>query len=241
MNLLTAAWDHILSGFTAAAPPDIPDWEIALIIAVAAGLSIPPVTWRWFGMFTTVVHEVGHALAAMMTFQFVTGISLNGDHSGETRYYGRSRLARLWTGFWGYPVPAVAGTALVTAGVSGYGPAAMSVTVIILALTLLLIRNFTGLLIIGGSLASAAVLALAVPPVFTGHVVIALGIALLIGAVRDLGKLIHVHFRRRDELESSDAYNLFRSSLIPSPLWILAMTAVVGLSILQAWAVIQNR
>lgn len=240
MNLLAAGWDRIMSGFTAAAPPVIPGWEIALIIAVGVGLSIPGATWRWFGMFTTVVHELGHALAAMMTFQFVTGISLNGDHSGETRYYGRSRLARLWAGFWGYPVPAVAGTALVTAGISGYGAAAMSVTVIVLALTLLLIRNFTGLLIIGGSLAAAA-LALAVPPLFTGHVVIALGIALLIGSVRDLGKLIHVHFRRRDELESSDAYNLFRSSLIPSPLWILAMTAVVGLSILQAWAVIQNR
>lgn len=241
MTVFAGLWDRIMSGFTAAVPPVIPGWEIALIAAVAVGLSIPSVTWRWFGMFTTVVHELGHAFAAIMTFQFVTGISLHADHSGETRYYGRGWLRPLWAGFWGYPVPAVAGAALVVSGINGHGPGAMSVTVIVLALTLLMIRNFNGLVIIGSSLAVALALVLFVPPVFTGHVVIALGIALLIGAVRDLGKLVHVHFRRREELESSDAYNLFRGSFIPSPVWILAMAAVIALSVLQAWAAVEGR
>lgn len=241
MNPVGAAWDRIMSGFTAAAPPVIPGWEIGLIAACAIALSIPPATWRWFGLFTTVVHELGHTVAALMTFQPVTGIRLNTDHSGETAYFGRGRLRRAWAGFWGYPVPAVAGSALVSAGIDGYGPAAMSVTVIVLAVTLLFIRNLTGFIIIGGSLAAAAVLALAVPAVFAGHVAIALGIALLIGAVRDLGKLLHVHFVRREELETSDAYTLFRTLFVPSPVWILAMAAVIGYSILHAWAAIEGR
>ena len=234
-------WDRAVSGFTAAAPPVIPDWEIAVITAAAVALAVPAVTWRWFGLFSTVVHELGHAFAAITTFQFVTGITLKGDHSGQTRYLTRGGIRALWAGFWGYPVPGVVGAALVVAGIRGYGPAAMSVGVIVLALTVLLIRNLTGLLIIGGSLLSAAALALFVPPVFTGHVVIGLGIALLIGAVRDLGKLIYVHFRRREDLDSSDAYNLFRGSFIPSPVWILAMAAVITFAGLQAWAAVEGR
>lgn len=234
-------WDRIMSGFTTAVPPVIPGWELALIAAAAVALAVPAVTWRWFGLFSTVVHELGHAFAAITTFQFVTGITLKGDHSGQTRYLTRGGIRSLWAGFWGYPVPAVVGAALVVAGIRGYGPGAMSVIVVILALTLLLIRNMAGLAIIGASLASALILALFVPPVFTGHVAIGLGIALLIGAVRDLGKLVYVHVRRRGDLESSDAYNLFRSSFIPSPVWILAMAGVIGFSAMQAWTAIEGR
>lgn len=241
MNLAATAWDRVLTGFTAAAPPAIPGWELALIAAVAIALAVPAVTWRWFGMFSTVVHELGHAVAAITTFQFVTGITLKGDHSGQTRYLTRGGIRALWAGFWGYPVPGVVGAALVVAGIHGYGPAAMSITVIVLALTILLIRNLTGLAIIAGSLAAALSMVLFVPPMFTGHVVVGLGIALLIGSIRDLGKLIHVHVRRREDLESSDAYNLFRGSFIPSPVWILAMAAVIAFSALQAWTAVQGR
>jgi hypothetical protein len=54
-------WDRVVSGFTAAAPPVVPLWELLAVLAVAVGLSLPTLTWRYFGLFTTVVHELGHA------------------------------------------------------------------------------------------------------------------------------------------------------------------------------------
>lgn len=221
-------WDRIVSGFTQAAVPDVTVTELVLILLAAAALAVPPLTWKYFGLFTTVVHELGHAFAALMTGQFVAGITLKMDHSGTTTTYSRGLLRSLWSGFWGYPVPAVTGAVLVSAGFNGWGPAALSVGAIILILTVLFIRNFTGLLILAASIAVSAVLVLAVPPAFTGHAVIALGVALLVGSVRDLVNLFSVHLRRRHQLDSSDAYILFRATGIPSPLWLLLFCAVIA-------------
>lgn len=221
-------WDRIVSGFTHAAEPDVTIVELVLILLVAAALAVPRITWRYFGLFSTVVHELGHAFAAMMTGQIVTGITLKMDHSGATRTYSRGLLRSLWSGFWGYPVPAVVGAVLISAGFHGWGPAALSVGAVVLIFTVLFIRNLTGLLILGGTIAVSAVLVLAVPAGFTGHVVIALGVALLVGSVRDMGNLLHVHFRRRDQLETSDAFILYRATGIPSPVWLLLFCAVIG-------------
>mgnify|MGYP003306417884 CR=1 FL=1 len=221
-------WDRIVSGFTHAAEPDVTITELVLILLVAAALAIPRITWKYFGLFTTVVHELGHAFAAMMTGQIVSGITLKMDHSGTTSTYSRGLLRSLWSGFWGYPVPAVVGAVLVWAGFGGWGPAAMSVGAIILVVTVLFIRNFTGLMILAGAIGISALLVLAVPAEFTGHVTIALGLALLVGSVRDMGNLLHVHFKRRHLLDTSDAYILYRATHIPSPLWLILFCTVIG-------------
>ena len=68
-----------------------------------------------------------------------------------------------------------------------------------------------------------------------GHVVVVLGLALLVGAVRDLMKLVHLHLKRRNRLSTSDAYILYRATQVPSGLWIAAFTVVVAASWLVAW------
>lgn len=221
-------WERITSGFALAPEPDVTVTELVLILLVAVGLAVPRITWKYFGLFTTVVHELGHAFAALMTGQFVSGITLKMDHSGTTTSYSRGLLRSLWSGFWGYPVPAVIGAALVYAGFSGWGPAAMSAGAVVLIVTVLFIRNLTGLLILAGAVGISAVLVLAVPAAFTGHVVIALGLALLVGAVRDVVNLFSVHLRRRHLLETSDAYILFKATGIPSPIWLVLFCAVIA-------------
>ena len=228
-------WGRVVSGFTAAAPPVVPLWELLAVFAVAVTLSIPAVTWRYFGLFTTVVHELGHAFGNLMTGRLVTGITVKMDHSGSTTSYGRGIIGLIWSGFWGYPAPAVTGAALVWAGFAGYGPAAMSIGVLILIATLLFVRNGAGLLIVLASAAAAGTLVMFVPPPFTGHVVIALGLALLVGSVRDWLNVVTVHFRRRELLETSDAYLLFRRTMIPSPIWLLLFGAVIGWCWLTAY------
>ncbi|MGK3708920.1 M50 family metallopeptidase [Arthrobacter sp. IK3] len=222
--------DRITSGFARSAVPDVTVLEVILVLLGAAALAVPKRTWKYFGMFTTVIHELGHAAAALMTFQVVTGIKLHLNHGGTTTTYGPGGLRAVWSAFWGYPAPAVVGAALTWAALNGWSQAALSVSCVLLMLTLLLIRNAEGLLILGGVLAASVLLLLFAGPVFLGHTTLVLGTAMLVGAVRDLGKVINVHFRRREELESSDAYILFRRTMIPSPVWLLAFAAVTALS-----------
>lgn len=228
-------WNRILDGFARAEPPEITAVELAIMVLAAAALSIPRPTWRFFGLFTTVVHELGHAFAALMTGRVLKGITLTMDHAGTTTTIGRPGWRAAWSGFWGYPTPAVLGATLVWAGLGGWGPAALSVGALILLAALLFIRNGGGLLILLGAVAISAVLVLALPAAFTGHVVIALGLALLVGSVRDLGKVISVHLRRRRELQSSDAFLLYRSTGVPSPVWLLLFAVVIAASLVAAW------
>lgn len=228
-------WNRILGGFARAAPPEISLTELMVLVVAAAALSLPKASWRYFGLFTTVVHELGHAFAALLTGRVLTGITLGMNHGGTTTTVGRPGWRAAWSGFWGYPAPAVLGAVLVWTGFNGWAPAALSAGALILLAALLFIRNGSGLLILLGAVTVSAVLVLAVPPSFTGHVGVALGLALLVGSVRDLVKVMTVHTRRRRELQSSDAYLLFRSTGVPSPVWLLLFAVVVALSLVWSW------
>ncbi|MGY2746610.1 M50 family metallopeptidase [Pseudarthrobacter sp. O4] len=228
-------WDRIVSGFSQSQLPHVTGTELAVVMLLAVALSLPSATWRYFGLLATVTHELGHAFAALMTGQRLGGIRLRLDHSGTTTTYSRGRLPTVWSTFWGYPVPAVVGAAMVWCGFNGWGPAAMSVGTLLLLASLVFIRNGAGLLITTAAVLAAALLVLFVPPEFNGHVMIVLGLALLVAAVRDLGKLANVHLRRRDRLPTSDAYLLFRATSIPAVVWIVLFAAVVAGAWWFAW------
>lgn len=228
-------WHQLLGGFARAAPPEITLVELLIMVIVAALLSLPRFTWRYFGLFTTIVHELGHAFAALMTGRVLKGITLTMDHAGTTTTIGRPGWRSAWSGFWGYPTPAVVGATLTWAGVNGWGPAALSTGALILLAALVFIRNGGGLLILLATVSISVVLVLTVPEELTGHVVVALGLALLVGSVRDLGKVLSVHLRRRRELQSSDAYLLYRSTGVPSPVWLLLFAAVIAGSLAATW------
>jgi hypothetical protein len=129
----------------------------------------------------------------------------------------------------------VLGAGLVAAGFSGYGPAAISAGALILLATLLFIRNATGLLIILACQAISWTMVMFLPREFAGHVSIALGLALLVGSVRDKANVISVHIHRRDRLDTSDAYLLFRRTMIPSLVWLLMFAATIGWAWLSAY------
>ncbi len=228
-------WDRIVAGFSQSPLPHVTGTELAVVMLLAIALSLPRVTWRYFGLLATVTHELGHAFAAIMTGQRLGGIRVRLDHSGTTTTYSRGRLPAVWSTFWGYPVPAVVGAAMVWSGFNGWGPAAMSVGTLLLLASLVFIRNWMGLLITAAAVLAAALLVLFVPPEFNGHVMIVLGLALLVAAVRDLAKLANVHLRRRDRLPTSDAYLLARSTAVPAVVWILLFAAVVAGAWWVAW------
>ena len=159
------------------------------MILLAVALSLPRATWRYFGLLATVTHELGHAFAALMTGQRAGRHPPEPGPLGHHHHLQPGPLAAVWSTFWGYPVPAVVGAAMVWSGFNGWGPAAMSVGTLILLASFLFIRNGIGLLITAAAVLAAVLLVLFVPPEFNGHVMIVLGLALLVAAVRDLGKL----------------------------------------------------
>jgi hypothetical protein len=132
-------------------------------------------------------------------------------------------------------VPGIVGAAFVVCGFSGWGPAAVATSVLVLVASLLFLRNLAGFAITSAAILGAVALIMLVPDAFVGHVAVVLGLALLVGAVRDLFKLAHVHLRRRDRLSSSDAYLLVRATAVPSAVWIVLFALLVTGSWLVAW------
>lgn len=235
MNIPGDLWNKLLDTLSRADAPSVTLTELVLALLAAASLSVPRRSWKYFGLLATATHEMGHAVAAVLSGQRLSGIRLRLDHSGSTTTYSRSRLATAWSCFWGYPVPAIVGATFVWCGFSGWGPAAITGGGLAMAASLLFLRNLAGVLITLAALAGTLFLILVVPEAFVGHVAVILGLALLVAAVRDLIKLAHVHLHRRERLASSDAYLLWRATSVPSAVWIVLFAALVAGSWLWAW------
>ena len=223
-------WERITDGFLRVAPPAIGTAGLVAIVLAAVALSVPRRSWRVFGLFVTVVHELGHAAAALLTLQRVTGITLRLDHSGTTTSLGRRGWRAAFTTFWGYPVPAVVGCLLLWGTAHGWAPAALSIIAVVLVAALALIRNGNGVLILGGSAAVALGLVWFGGATAAGYACLVLGVALLVGACRDWVKVVRVHRRRRD-LISSDAHLLRVATRIPSPVWLGMFALVIGAAV----------
>jgi hypothetical protein len=235
VSLPTDPWGTFLDAFSQTAVPVVTATELLLVVSIATALSIPRQSWKYVGLLATATHELGHAFAAVTSGQRLSGIRLRLDHSGTTTTYSRSRFATVWSCFWGYPVPAVVGAAFVWCGFNGWGPAAIAAGTVALAATLLFLRNASGFLITALAILGNIALILLVPAGFTGHVAVVLGLVLLVGAVRDLFKLTHVHLGRRDRLATSDAYLLYRATAVPSAIWIFLFAVLVAGSWVVAW------
>ena len=83
MIILDTWWEAVVRGFTDVQTTAVPLPALLGILACAVVLSIPRITWRWFGLYVTFVHELGHAYAALMTGRFVHGLRIGLDHSGR--------------------------------------------------------------------------------------------------------------------------------------------------------------
>lgn len=198
------------------------------ILAAAAVLSIPRATWQWFGLFTTLVHELGHAVAAILTGRVVHGIRIRRNHSGDALSSGRGVVGTIVSGVMGYPAPAVVGAAQLWCVFTGYTSIALFAGGVLLLLTLLVIRNGFGVLVVLVSAAASAALWFYATPEVQSYALLVLGIALLVGAVRGLFGVIAVHTSRRGQLQTSDAYLLFSRTGVPSPLWLVLFAAIIG-------------
>ncbi|MGC3020722.1 MULTISPECIES: M50 family metallopeptidase [unclassified Brevibacterium] len=219
-------WDAITSGFGRQDGLELDVVGLVLVIGLPLLVTLTPGIWRFFGLFVTFVHELGHAFAALTTGRVVKGISLNFDHSGQMNSFGRVGFSATWAGFWGYPAPGVLGLVLITSAVFGWAPLALSVGALILLVALLFIRNFAGAIIAVITAIAAQLVVVVLPLEWIAVFVAALGTALTVGSLRDLVKIIRVHTRRR-RVQQSDAYILAQDSRLPAGAWLTLFALVI--------------
>lgn len=204
------------------------------IVAAAALLSVPRATWQWFGLFATLVHELGHALAAILSGRIVHGIRIRRNHSGDAMSTGRGVFGTVLSGVFGYPAPAIVGAALAWCVFNGFTALALFVGGIILVLTVLVIRNLFGVVVVLVCAGVAALLWFYAAPELQGYALLVLAVALLVGSVRGLATVVGVHTSRRSQLQTSDAYLLYQRTGVPSPVWLLLFAALIATSLVVA-------
>jgi hypothetical protein len=197
--------------------------ELALLAsAVAAAVVVVPGAWRIARHLLTIVHEGGHAVAALVSGRRLAGIRLHADTSGLTVSRGRPRGAGMVaTAFAGYPTPALLGLAGAALVSLERDLLALWAGLLLLALLLVQIRNFYGLYVV----LVAALLLVAVTwwgsPEVHGLAAWAITTFLLLGAPRAVVELQVA--RRRRGGRSSDADMLARLTPLPAIVWVALM------------------
>jgi hypothetical protein len=219
-------WDAITSGFGRQDGLELDVLRLVIVIGIPLVVTLTPGIWRFFGMFVTFVHELGHAFAALTTGRVVKGISLNFDHSGQMNSFGKVGFSATWAGFWGYPAPGVLGLVLITSAVYGWAPLALSLGALILLVALIFIRNFAGAVIAVVTAVAAQLVVVFLPLEWISVFVAALGTGLAIGSLKDLVKVIRVHTRRRN-VQQSDAFILAQGSSLPAGGWLTLFALVI--------------
>jgi hypothetical protein len=206
----------------------LPDAQILAITGLAILVALARTTWNVVGYPVTIVHELGHALAALSAGYRLRGITVNGDMSGATNYWSRGKAGTLWTLWWGYPAPAVVGAALIWAAMSGWARAALAVVVAGLALVFMLSRSWHT---VGVVLSTGLVLGLVgwFGTAWTVNIVVfALGWLMIVGAVRGLWSVTRSHVTRHG-VDRSDAYLLGRAArVLPGPFWLLTFAFAIA-------------
>ncbi|AYY12406.1 M50 family peptidase [Actinobacteria bacterium YIM 96077] len=224
---------HALSGYRLDETLNsMPEGQVLVVALAAIALALHPVTWNVVGYPVTIVHEIGHALAAALVGYRVRGITVNSDMSGATNFAGKGVFRVLWTLWWGYPAPAVAGAALMWAVSQGWAQVALAVLVVFLALTFLFSRSWHTVAVVLATGVLLGAVAWFGEPWVQNVVVFAFAWLLIVGSVRALWSITRSHLTRSG-VARSDAYMMGRRMrLLPGGFWVLTFALVIGAS---AW------
>lgn len=222
MSVLSQVWQGLTS--TQPAPAA---WVVIVSPVAALAIVAGRDTWRLARNVITIAHEGGHAFASVISGRRLEGIRLHANTSGVTYSRGRrSGPGMVATAAAGYLAPPLLGTGSAWLLASGRVTAMLALLLILLAATLLAIRNAYGVVAVLATMGGVvAVTWLASPP---ARAVFAYGCSwfLLLGGVRPVLEL------RRRRSRTSDADHLARLTGTPAGLWIAAFTVIALAAVL---------
>ncbi len=235
LDLLAEIWRRATT--TQPAPPS----GVVVATALAAALVVvAPGSWRLARHGVTLVHEAGHATAAVLTGRRLAGIRLHSDTSGLTTSVGRPRgPGMVATALAGYVAPGLLGLGAAWLTSNGW---AIGMLWCLLALVVAIglgIRNLFGLwsvLVTGALLLAVTWWA---PPDWQTAVAFVVTWFLLLSAPRPV---LELQRSRRHGARTSDADVLARLTHVPGLVWVgvfltvTVATAVAGGSLLVGGA-----
>jgi hypothetical protein len=191
----------------------------ALIAAVVgAALALVPPIWHFSRHVVTLVHEGGHAVVAVLTGRRLNGVRLHSDTSGLTISSGRPRgPGMVAMAAAGYLAPSVLGLTCTWLVDAGHTPWALWAALLTLALMLLYIRNWFGLLVVAVAGGVVAVLIWRTASEAQDLAASVLAWFLLVAAPR--ATLDLWSHRRSTRSRTTDADLLARLTHVPAGLW----------------------
>lgn len=230
-DALARVWEDVSSR------QPLPDARFVLATgAVALVLVLWPATWPRVRIGTTIVHEAGHALVAVLVGRRLQGVRLHADTSGVTLSRGRptgpGMVAMLLAG---YLAPAVLGLGAALLLADGRALLLLGSLVALLLLLLVWVRNGYGLLVVVLVGVGTALVSWYADPRTQSAAALLVAWLLLLAAPRPLVELLAAGRAGR---RGSDPDQLARLTRVPSVLWVLLLLAanvaglVVGVSTL---------
>jgi hypothetical protein len=208
----------------------------ASVTLIAGGIALLVVLvgrpWRLARNLVTIVHEAGHALAAVLVGRRLQGIKLHSDTSGVTVSRGKPEGPGMaFTALAGYSAPGLLGLLFATLLGNGLVTMVLVLTALLLLGVLVMVRNTYGVFTVIASSVVLGLVALVAPTEIQAACVYLLTWFLLIGGVRPVLELQIK--RRRGQARDSDADQLGRLTGVPAALWVLVL-AVLAVSCLIA-------
>lgn len=193
------------------------------VVALVIVLSGWP--WRVARNVLTLVHEGGHALAAVLVGRRLLGIRLHSDTSGLTFSRGkRDGPGVVFTALAGYPAPALLGLAFAGLIAADQPATVLLVCAVGVIGALIMVRNVYGAFIVLLAAAALGVVAFLGTPDVVGAFVYAITWLLLLGSVRPVFELQGT--RRRGRAPDSDVDELARLTGMPAALWVLVLVVL---------------
>jgi Peptidase M50B-like len=225
-------WHHAL-----AAQPLPPQWLVLGSAALALAVVVSR-AWPVARTVVTIVHEGGHALAALATGRRLAGVRLYRSTAGETLSAGRAGGPGIVvTAAAGYPAPSLLGLGAAALLAIGHLTGMLLLSLVLLAGLAVAIRNVYGMLAVLVTAAAVAAVCLYASAVVQAAFGYAMTWFLLLGGVRLVIELQRE--RRRGRPRRSDADQLARLTPVPGGAWvtIFGIVAVAALAVSARWLV----
>jgi hypothetical protein len=205
---------------------------IALVVVCSPGV------WPAARTVVTIVHEGGHALAALATGRHLTGVRVYRSTAGETTSRGRtSGLGVIVTAVAGYLAAPLLGVGAAALLATGHVTGMLLLAVLLLAGLAIAVRNAYGMLAVLAALVAVVAVCL------YGSALVQAGFGyvatwfLLLGGVRPVIELARE--RRRGGGRRSDADQLARLTPVPGGIWVMifGLVALAALALSARWLV----
>ncbi|CAM3677798.1 M50 family metallopeptidase [Smaragdicoccus niigatensis] len=192
--------------------------------ALVAALALVVLLWTVVRHVVTIVHEGGHALAALATGRQLVGIRLHSDTSGLTLSRGKPYGAGMVvTAAAGYLAPPLAAMFVAFLMSEGHLRFLGLVTLAAVAIMLIFIRNVFGALLLVGAIVGLIWLDGHSTVDLQGQLFFVLAWLLVLGNLRTISETT------RNRTGRTDVDGLWRLTHIPRGLWIAVLyTVTVG-------------